>query len=174
MVSGPISYEVDGEQYIAVTVGWGTVFGLISPGEQRPVSRVLSFRVGGEAALPEPELAAADWPEPPPVTGSAAQIAEGKAIYLESCFMCHGDAAMSGGVLPDLRKLPPERHALWSEIVLDGALAERGMPGFAGRLSAAEAAAIQQYVIQRAHDTRQVAAQDATEAAPASGDTSAQ
>ena len=159
VVSGPVTYEVDGEQYVTVTVGWGTVFGLIAPGEQRPVSRVLTFRLGGAEQLPELEVAAEDWPEPPPVTGSEAEIALGRDHYLARCFMCHGDAAMSGGVLPDLRKLSEASHAAWDQVVLEGVLAGRGMPGFAHLLSPADSAAIQQYVIKRSHDTRVVAEQ---------------
>ena len=159
VVSGPVTYEVDGEQYVTVTVGWGTVFGLIAPGEQRPVSRVLTFRLGGSEQLPDLEVAAEDWPEPPPVTGSEVEIALGRDHYLARCFMCHGDAAMSGGVLPDLRKLSEASHAAWDQVVLEGVLAGRGMPGFSHLLSPADSAAIQQYVIKRSHDTRVVAEQ---------------
>ena len=29
VVAGPVSYSVGGEQYVAITVGWGTAFGLL-------------------------------------------------------------------------------------------------------------------------------------------------
>jgi PQQ-dependent dehydrogenase (methanol/ethanol family) len=154
VVSGPVTYRVDDRQYVAVTVGWGTVFGMIAPGAQRPRSRVLVYALGGSAALPPLQVAAEKWPELLPVTGTAAQIAQGKDVYLTRCFMCHGDAAMSAGVLPDLRLTPKEKHQAWNAIVLDGTLARRGMPGFGNLLSPADAAAVQQYVLQRAHATR--------------------
>ena len=46
------------------------------------------------------------------------------------CSACHGVGAVGGGVLPDLRFLRPEARAGFAEIVLYGALRERGMPGF--------------------------------------------
>ncbi|MCV0394411.1 MAG: PQQ-dependent dehydrogenase, methanol/ethanol family [Rhizobiaceae bacterium] len=154
VVAGPVSYAVDGEQYIAVTVGWGTVFGLIVPGAQEPRSRVLVFRIGGEETLPASEMAAAEWPELEEVSASAEAIAHGKSLYLTQCFMCHGDAAMSGGVLPDLRMAQPEVHAIWNEIVLDGGFNEKGMPSFGDVMSPDDAQAIRQYILARAHATR--------------------
>ena len=155
MVSGPVSYEVDGEQYVTVTVGWGTAFSLVAAGAvQNPISRVLTYKVGASEKLPPVTVAAADFPEPPPVTGSPEQIAKGKQIYLTRCFQCHGDAAMAGGVLPDLRKLSAESHAAWDDYVLKNQVHELGMPKFDSLLSQEDSDAIHQYVIKRAHDTR--------------------
>ena len=159
VVAGPISYQVDGEQYLAVSVGWGTVFGLIVPGNQRAVSRVLAFRVGGNKELaPRTSSAMAmKWPAPammPALSGTPAQIAAGKETYLTRCVWCHGDAAMSAGVLPDLRMLDKTKHAVFNTVVLEGTLSARGMPGFKHLLSADDVEAVRQYVIKRAHDSR--------------------
>ena len=58
VVAAPVSYEVNGEQYIAVLSGWGGVFALL-PGEVSfvsstlpNVSRVLAFKLEGQAELP--------------------------------------------------------------------------------------------------------------------------
>ncbi len=161
VVSGPISYEVDGEQYVAVTVGWGTAFSLVAAGaKQTPISRVLTFKIGGAEKLPPIEVAADEFPPPPPVTGSAEQIAEGRQLYLTRCFMCHGDAAMAGGVLPDLRKLTPEKHAAWNDFVLRDQTHSLGMPQFQKILTPEQSEAIHQYVIKRAHDTRVAEAEE--------------
>ena len=157
VVAGPISYSVDGVQYIAISVGWGTVFGLIVPGQQVPKSRLLVFKAGGTKQLPAREVARAPWPDAadmPVLTGRPDQISAGRELYLTRCVWCHGDAAMSGGVLPDLRKLTRAKHAIWNEVVLEGAYVEKGMPGWKHLMSEKQSRAIQQYIIKRAHDTR--------------------
>jgi len=65
VVSGPVSYSVDGEQYISVTVGWGTAFGLIAA-QKNPLSRVLSFKLGGTENLPASTLPTINIPAPAP------------------------------------------------------------------------------------------------------------
>lgn len=69
IVGSPISYAVDGEQYIAVTVGWGGIlaqtYGLdLDDGMLTPPSRVLAFKLGGRAVLP-PLQPAPERPRPP-------------------------------------------------------------------------------------------------------------
>ena len=159
VVAGPMSYEIDGEQYVSISVGWGTVFGLIVPGEQRSVSRLLTFKVGGDVKL-TPREALADkrsWPataDMPEFTGTKEQVAHGKEVYLTRCVWCHGDAAMSAGVLPDLRMLDKKKHELFEKIVLEGIYSAKGMPGYSSLLSKDDVEAIRQYIIRRAHDSR--------------------
>ncbi len=154
VVAGPITYRVNGEQYVSVAVGWGTIFGLSIHTGQQPRSRILTFKLGGKKSLPPVKVAAVDFPEPPPMAGDPEQVARGKTLFFTRCFMCHGDGAVSGGVLPDLRRIAPEKHAIWKSIVVDGAFAKLGMPKFQGTLSEADAEDIRQYVIKRAHETR--------------------
>ncbi len=57
IIAPPISYLVDGEQYIAVAAGWGGAFGLASgvPKHRDNVlteGRILVFKLGGKATLP--------------------------------------------------------------------------------------------------------------------------
>lgn len=161
IVAAPMTYQVDGKQYLAVSVGWGSVFGLIIPGQQRSISRVLVFEVGGKEKL-KPRTALADsraWPaeaDMPAFTGTKEQVAIGKEAYLSRCVWCHGDAAMSGGVLPDLRMLDKKKHELFSKVVLEGIYSKKGMPSFTGVLDEKEVEAVRQYIIKRAHATRPV------------------
>ena len=78
VMAGPVSYTVNGEQYIAVLAGWGGVFPLATgevsfkSGRVRNVSRMLAFKLGGKANLPAlPEL------EEPRVASSAIGRLEG-------------------------------------------------------------------------------------------------
>ena len=61
---------------------------------------------------------------------------------------------MSGGVLPDLRLLDKTKHEAWHDVVLEGVLANRSMPGFKHLMNRDDSEAIRQYVLKRARDTR--------------------
>ena len=159
VMAGPVTYTVNGEQYVAVLAGWGGVFPLATgevsfrSGRVRNVSRMLAFKLGGKASLPplpeveEPAL------KPPSTRASAAQVARGERLFQRYCAACHGDVAVSGGILPDLRYSSTLSNDLWYHIVLDGQLQTEGMVSFAKELSHDDAKAIRDYVIQRAQQT---------------------
>lgn len=156
-VAGPITYSVEGEQYIAVAAGWGGALVLMGGGfanVHRTEARILAFKLGGSAELPAP-LPAEAIPEPPPATASKEVIARGAALYAPNCGNCHGFNVLSGGSIPDLRYLSPDTHQVFNDIVLGGTRISAGMASFADVLSVEDAEAIHAYVIQRAHDTWQ-------------------
>jgi glucose dehydrogenase len=75
-VAGPISYEVEGEQYIAVAAGWAGSMVIIGGGltpVHRAPSRLLAFKLGGTASLPAPE--------PPPVLALPASTAPARSRH---------------------------------------------------------------------------------------------
>ncbi|MDP6980283.1 MAG: PQQ-dependent dehydrogenase, methanol/ethanol family [Myxococcota bacterium] len=156
VVAPAMTYELDGEQYLSINVGWGGAFALvfgeyIQPESMPNVSRVLTFKLGATGELPE-----VDWKpvvafNPPAQTASAEQIAEGHNLYQEICLGCHGLNAVSGLLIPDLRGsalLHDQRG--WDNVVLGGGLRARGMASFADELDGAQAAAIRAYVIEQA------------------------
>ncbi len=161
VIAAPVTYTVDGDQYVAVLAGWGGVYPLITGvlaevgGPVRNVSRLLVFKLGGNARLPAatPELTAAL--NPPPVAGTDEQRAEGSRHYGRYCVVCHGDAAYGGSLLPDLRRsgLLGDADA-WRTVTLDGIRKDAGMVGFAENLSAEQAESIRLYVIHRANEDK--------------------
>ncbi len=159
VLAAPVTYEIDGVQYVTIEVGWGGAFGLAAGELARDshiaanLPRVLTYKLGGEAKLPAlPELAAAKL-DPPAEIGDAATWTAGKATYHMYCGVCHGDAAVSGGVLPDLRlSLINRDPAAWEKIVRGGERNNRGMVSFAGVVSAEESEKVRAYVIHRAHE----------------------
>lgn len=160
VIAAPVTYEVDGEQYISVMAGWGGAFGLtagyFAPPEVRGhVSRVLTFKLGGTAQLPPRERVPMVLPELPEQTASFETTAEGRLVYLRFCQFCHGDAAVTTGVVQDLRYSPVIADAqTWNSIVREGAMASAGMANFAAQVSVEESEAIRHYVIRRAHETK--------------------
>jgi quinohemoprotein ethanol dehydrogenase len=164
VVAAPATYMIDGEQYVIVVAGWGGTFA-ISGGDASRMhgpainrSRVLAFKLGGTAKLPDPPAAAA-FAHPPALVGDEQLAHQGQIVFHTFCSTCHGDSAVGGGVLPDLRWSPLNRSAqAWREVVIDGARKDRGMVSFAPVLSAAEAESIRAYVIKRANDSYKQAA----------------
>ena len=156
VLAAPATYEIDGEQYIAVMSGWGGAYPLMQgkgsdkSGNTRNVSRVLVFKLGGKTTLPslppEPALLA-----PPPDVADAPTVPTGNALFDRFCSVCHGQAAVGGGVVPDLRTSPFIAVDAWYSIVLDGALRQGGMAPFAPVLDHTQASAIRDYIIHRAN-----------------------
>ena len=158
VIAPPISYELDGEQYIAVVAGIGGGMGMAS-GDPPPAvlasgnaGRVLAWKLGGSAKLPEPDpalsvaarpLAPIDEPLDP------ARVESGRRIYTRFCGHCHGPHAISGGVVPDLRRSAPAIYEVLPAIALEGSLLARGMPSFGGVLDEAMLADIRQYLLSR-------------------------
>jgi len=161
VIAAPMTYMVDGEQYLAIEVGWGGVYPLITgiiaskSGKQTNLSRVLVFKLDGGASLP---------PKPDPVERplvraereiSDEDVEQGKKLYHRFCVNCHGDTAVGGGVLPDLRRSPMVDTAVWDSVVAEGSLSHNGMVGFQSVLSAEEIERIESYVIFRARQTEE-------------------
>jgi glucose dehydrogenase len=159
VVAAPISYTVGSDQYVAVVVGWGGVFPLASgepalkAGRAQNVSRVLAFKLGGKASLPPLPQVSPPRLHPPPPTANAATVQKGEFLFQNYCSTCHGDVAVSGGVLPDLRYSGTLANSTWSDVVLGGSQQQYGMVSFAKELSKENAEAIRAYVIFRANQS---------------------
>ena len=156
-LAGPVSYEVGGEQYVAVPAGFGSAFFLIDGGFHAPNerasmnARVYAFKLGGSAPKPEIPIRRIPTPKPPAFATTADEYALGTRLYEEYCLTCHGLAAISGGVLPDLRKSGRlQDAALWKRAVVDGDLGALGMPRFGRYVSPRDAELVRAYVARQA------------------------
>ena len=160
VMAGPMTYEVNGEQYVAVMSGWGGGYPLMQgkdsakSGNLRNVSRVLVFKVGGTATLPAPAPEQQLTFNPPPATADAATVAAGGALYGQYCGVCHGENAVGGGVVPDLRASTFIGNDFFFEIVLNGAMKDAGMAPFKTVLDQKDATAIRAYLIKRANEDK--------------------
>ncbi len=159
IVAPPITYAVGSDQYVLVAAGWGGVFALLTGEIARQNSkagqngRLLAFKLGARQALPPAEIQRRPLSKLPERFGDAALIEQGKSTYQRFCAGCHGDSAVSGGVLPDLRRSGAAGDkAAWHAIVREGVLRARGMVSFAGELTVEDAEAIRAYVAQRASE----------------------
>jgi quinohemoprotein ethanol dehydrogenase len=156
IIAPPVTYMIDGEQYVAVMAGWGGAFSLVAGtaaqfAQKGPEGRLLVYKLGGKAQLPAFEapkrtIAA------PAVTADSATLEKGYGLYHAHCAACHGATVVSGSLVPDLRYMAEATHASFNDIVMKGALASRGMIGHGEILQQGEADAIHAYINKRAHD----------------------
>ncbi len=157
IIAAPMTFSVGGKQYVTVLAGWGGVFPLVAGAlafKSGPVvnrSRVLTFALDGSAELPPVAPPHVTFPAPPSAPVNTALAAEGAKQYARRCGSCHGDAAVSGGLVPDLRySAALASDALWKAVVDGGALESQGMVSFKSELNAHEQAAVRAYLIKRA------------------------
>ena len=94
----------------------------------------------------------------PPDTADAASIATGE-LFGQYCSACHGNAAVGGGVIPDLRKSPFLPMDVFYNIVLDGLLESNGMAEVGAVLDRPAVTAIRAYIVHRAHEDKVASAE---------------
>ena len=156
LLAPPISYALDGTQYLAILAGTGAginQMGYIGPtpsylyGNQ---GELMVFELGGAPAIEQPPIIERVLPTPPELTATDQDIDSGDTLYHLHCFSCHGANAQSGGVVPDLRYMQPGTHQAFNGIVLQGWFEAKGMLAFDDILSEQQAEQIHAYVIQQA------------------------
>jgi quinohemoprotein ethanol dehydrogenase len=139
IVGQPISYSVDGRQFVTVITGFGGIAAALGPqvaqfgwDYRTQHRRVLTFALDAKAALPVvAALAPAKNTDDAAFVVDDALVDKGNVVYAEHCFMCHGVAAVAAGAAPDLRKSSiPLDAVAFESVVRDGALKSKGMPQF--------------------------------------------
>lgn len=161
VVASAATYTIKGEQYVAVLAGWGGAFPITAgvlqedSGPIRNISRLLVFKLGGKAKLPDLPALNETPLDPPAFKADPKIAAAGGSLYGRYCGVCHGDAAVGGSVLPDLRHSGAlDNAATWKNIVQGGALKANGMVGWSDVLTEAQSESIRQYVIKRANEDK--------------------
>ncbi|MEE2776212.1 MAG: PQQ-dependent dehydrogenase, methanol/ethanol family [Acidobacteriota bacterium] len=148
--SSMMTYELDGEQYLA-----GMVSGNLKYDTR---GKLLVFKLGADADYPEPPLRDLSIPEQPPVTASQETLNRGNALYHQHCAICHrglGVASIVATASPDLRRMSAETQAQFSVIVRVGTKAQLGMPSFGDMLDEEATMAIKAFVSTEAAEARE-------------------
>ncbi|MGE0441560.1 MAG: PQQ-dependent dehydrogenase, methanol/ethanol family [Gemmatimonadales bacterium] len=157
----PITYRLNGRQFVALLVGYG---GGYTMGLERGVlpdegwaygvqtRRLVVFGLDGTVSLP---------PQPPPglpqpLVDASFEVVDalanrGAGIFGTYCAICHGGGAVANAMAPDLRASPvPLDAAAFGDVVRAGARVSRGMPPFAA-LTDEELTALRHYIRAAAH-----------------------
>jgi PQQ-dependent dehydrogenase (methanol/ethanol family) len=164
IMAPPVTYEIDGEQYLSVASGWGGAYALAAgflfdKAVPAVVGRVITFKLGAKGEIPDHTLTPIDARPQTARFGTPQQLQTGLVAYSRNCMVCHGPMAISSGVLPDLRWSPTSADAdAWKAVVLDGQRASAGMVSFARQMSPADAEAVRAYVVHQANGPKGAAA----------------
>ncbi|MEO8307844.1 MAG: PQQ-dependent dehydrogenase, methanol/ethanol family [Pseudomonadota bacterium] len=149
VVPGPVSYSLDGVQYIAAISSASTGFAAANG-----TNHLLVYRIGGKVLMPPAAPQAPQVLNPPENFGDDVLHKHGQDVYERSCTGCHEGGRMFTGY-PDLNyTVALNNPALFKAIVIDGALRENGMMPFNKSLSAQDAEAIRSYLTLRANDLK--------------------
>ncbi|MDA0348978.1 MAG: PQQ-dependent dehydrogenase, methanol/ethanol family [Verrucomicrobia bacterium] len=135
----PITYRINGRQYIALLVGWGGSSSGDAGGASLGWSygihtrQLITFSLEGAGKIPR---------QPPPYYPTPIDLPDfepemslidrGRRLF-GICQVCHGNGyAVAGGMAPDLRASPiPLNDQLFEDVVRQGSKIARGMPAYA-------------------------------------------
>jgi quinohemoprotein ethanol dehydrogenase len=153
IMAAPMTYSVNGEQYVAVQVGYGgtpITVGPIPPSsaafKYQNTNRIIAFKLGGGAVPIPPAREEPALVEPPKQTATKAQVEAGEIMFIEQCSRCH---QLGPSSTPDLRRLNDGLHVAFKDIVLRGALAPAGMERFDDLLSEKDVENVHAYLIEQ-------------------------
>ncbi len=145
VIAAPVTYLVDGKQYVTILAGWGGAFALAGGEAARsaggdPHGRLLTFALRGPFPTEQEVAEQLDAP---------GDVADGGRLYHEHCAACHGANAVAGGTsIPDLRKSPLPYEA-FDAIVRTGTLHKLGMPSWGHLLNADDTYRITKFLTSR-------------------------
>jgi len=152
IIAAPITYELDGRQFVSVLAGWGgaaAMGGRNLTGNHGTQGRLLTYALDGKVPLPPvkvreyPQLTNVDF------TATAESLRRGEELYHDYCRRCHGANAASGGPVLDLRRSHPSTFSQYQAIVLKGSLQAAGMPSFADVFVTRDVEDIRGFVLSR-------------------------
>ena len=154
IMAAPMSFAIDGVQYVAVQVGYGGAAITVGPvpptsaaGKYENTNRILAFKLDGGPVPKPPERPPVTFDEPPAQHAAQANIRKGEVLFVQECSRCH---VLGVSSTPDLRRLTGAQHSIFNDIVLRGVVAPTGMEKFDDLLSEQDVNDIHAYVIDEA------------------------
>jgi quinohemoprotein ethanol dehydrogenase len=135
----PITYKINGLQYISLLVGWGGGYAGLGGLAAHKLGwsykihtrRLITFSLDGNIVLPK--LPPPFFPKPIVPSDFIVDeelAAKGAAVY-GLCSSCHGGGMFGSGMAPDLRASAIAlQKTSFAAVVKEGILTERGMPKF--------------------------------------------
>jgi quinohemoprotein ethanol dehydrogenase len=151
IIASPVTFELDGMQYVTVMCGWGGSFPLAGGdgmGTEPAAGKVLTFALNAKQPLPDIASRKRNV-TPVGVTASPETLETGATLFAQWCAVCHGIGVAGGGATPDLRYSHPATFDKYRDIVLDGKYQAVGMPSFRKWLTSEDVDAIRAYVLTR-------------------------
>jgi PQQ-dependent dehydrogenase (methanol/ethanol family) len=145
VIAAPMTYAIDGVQYVSVMAGWGGAFALVggpaAAGVAKGPGRVLTWALPESAPTPAQFEALISRTDP---------AARGERLYHTWCARCHGSGAISSSGVPDLREAVVRHPADAFVAITTGGLAGTGMPAMGRYLEPGDAERIREYLAAKA------------------------
>ncbi|MDR3715269.1 MAG: PQQ-dependent dehydrogenase, methanol/ethanol family [Puia sp.] len=154
VIAPPVTYMVDGRQYVSLVAGWGGGVGMKFKSAPLQPGRVYTFTLGGTKEFPEFNKSIVTSIPEIPFSATNEEITHGRELFRSYCSTCHVIAHGGGGLAPDLAFASPTTHRNFLAIVRDGAYLPFGMPRFGNRLSERETLDIQKFILSSAKRAR--------------------
>ena len=153
VIAAPITYEVDGKQYMALSVGGNTR----AATTRRTTHACWSSRWTARCNCRRPQYTPRPL-DPPPATAAAGVVQAGHEKYAQICAGCHGENGQTRGAnFPDLTRTPLlHSQEGFDSVVLKGVLSAKGMASFASALKPEDTQAIRAYIISRANEIKKM------------------
>ncbi len=155
VIAPPMTYMIDGKQYVSIAVGWGGNPGIrVRFTKENYPGTIFTF------ALDANQTYSGFYETKPkeliqlPFSASKDEINNGQALYNYHCRSCHGWAGNEGGAIPNLAYSNEGTFGILEDIVLKGIFLKKGMPNFSGRLNQKEVANIKNYILYSANEMR--------------------
>jgi quinohemoprotein ethanol dehydrogenase len=136
VIAAPMTYELDGTQYVAIMAGWGGTFALVGGTAARGArvgdGQLIVYALPAGAPTPDQVLSYIERP---------GELADGERLYHRWCSRCHGAGGVSRSALPDLRESVKRMGANLDAVTLGG-LHGTAMPALGDTISESDAALI--------------------------------
>ena len=147
VIAAPITYEVDGTQYVSIAAGWGGVFGKSQrASDLKTAGTVYTFVLNGDAEMPE----FTQYQLNSLVSGVEYNpdfIGEGTALYVSNCVFCHGVPGVDkGGNIPNLGYSKKSVIENLDAFLFHGPFVSSGMPDFTETLSKTDVEKIKAFI----------------------------
>lgn len=161
VISSPITYLVDGEQYITLIAEWGG-----GQGQTHRLTdalyngRVFTFKLGGNETAPARKPSERRELTTLTTDASNIDIGWGYTHYIQNCIGCHSLPGGNGGAIPNLARSSDAIFDNYHAILREGALAEIGMP-IHDHLSVKDVEDLKAYVLFAAQSLREGTPPDA-------------
>ena len=155
IMAAPMSYEVNGTQYVAVmgAHGGGYLGSFVGTAAMKYINdgRIMVFKLGGKTDVPKPAAREMKpYTQPPRSTATPQQVKAGMELFNTWCARCHSLGLP--GATPDLSRLQDgiDNIEVFNAIVLKGAFLSRGMARFDDALSPSDTDSLHAYLIDEA------------------------
>ncbi len=148
VIAAPMTFELDGVQYVSVMAGWGGAFaiggGTAARGAVAGPGKLITYALATEAPTPEQVETFITRP---------GKEADGERLYHQWCSRCHGAGGTSASMIPDLRKSVVRLEDNFKLFAREG-IPGTAMPKMGDSINEAEAELIRGFLEARAAEMK--------------------